>query len=90
MISNERQSTFLSKVKRIIVPEPFADPDQERSVDIFLTITLASLSGLGLVLANRLFRSDFECNRCLDQLVGFGRRDFRRDSARLALSDSGL
>jgi len=60
MISNERQSTFLSKVKRIIVPEPFANPDQERSVDIFLTITLASLSGLGLVLANRLFRSDFD------------------------------
>lgn len=60
MTSNGMQMTFFSRLKRSIVPEPLADPNDERTVDIFLVTTLASLSGLMLVLGHRLLRSDVD------------------------------
>ncbi len=52
--------TLFSRLKRIIIPVPFADPDQEGTANVMLATTIASLSGLGLVIVHRLLVSDFE------------------------------
>lgn len=60
MTTKGNQMSFVRDLRRILLPGAYVDAEQERLADVLLVTILAGLSGLLLVLINRLVRSDFD------------------------------